>query len=274
MHKHPNSLLPRFFGLYKLQVKKKWMRIVVMNNAFDTQLFVHQKYDLKGSTVSRNVSDKKQAAAAENGKTAVLKDSNLQTSILVSEKTRDEFILQVHKDGQFLCSHSIMDYSLLLGIHHVGKGNDDTVDDGSEVNDAGNDPPGAEPDNAGTSKQRGTQDELLPSKLPLPPPPLHHPHQMPVFLRLQHLHQFLRHRVTTSAIQNEVLQVAKKNVCSRHLTGASAAAAEVHGRTYQGGRRSVGAAAELARQQKEKRKLLLINFNPRCGKCTRVDSRH
>eukprot|EP00946_MAST-07B_sp_MAST-7B-sp1_P000503 g503.t1 len=254
MHKHPNSLLPRFFGLYKLQVKKKWMRIVVMNNAFDTQLFVHQKYDLKGSTVSRNVSDKKQAAAAENGKTAVLKDSNLQTSILVSEKTRDEFILQVHKDGQFLCSHSIMDYSLLLGIHHVGKGNDDTVDDGSEVNDAGNDPPGAEPDDAGTSKQRGTQDELLPSKLPPPPPPLPPPPP----------DASLPSAPAPSSVppppvlppppsQNEVLAKSQRRMSAlgilpgpppqplKSMAALTRAAAE-----------SVGAAAELARQQKEK----------------------
>ena len=119
MIKYPNSLLPKFLGLYKIKIGKKWRRVVVMNNAFYTPFEVHQKYDLKGSTVSRTVSDEKQAAAAEKGKTAVLKDSNLQTSVLVHDQTRGKFLLQLNEDAQFLCSHSIMDYSLLLGIHTV-----------------------------------------------------------------------------------------------------------------------------------------------------------
>tara|TARA_B100000780_G_C20662928_1_gene263909 strand:- start:10 stop:393 length:384 start_codon:yes stop_codon:yes gene_type:complete len=118
MSKHNESLLPKFFGLYKLKLGKRWVRVVVMSNAFFTPLEVHQKYDLKGSTVNRSVSEKKQAAAAAEGDIAVLKDSDLSKAIWLTEKQRDDLLGQTHRDGQFLCSHGIMDYSLLLGIHN------------------------------------------------------------------------------------------------------------------------------------------------------------
>ena len=122
MSKHNESLLPKFFGLYKLKLGKRWVRVVVMSNAFFTPLEVHQKYDLKGSTVNRSVSEKKQAAAAAEGDIAVLKDSDLSKAIWLTEKQRDDLLGQTHRDGQFLCSHGIMDYSLLLGIHNGAGG--------------------------------------------------------------------------------------------------------------------------------------------------------
>lgn len=119
MSKNPDSLLPKFFGMYKVKCGKRWIRLVVMNNAFHTQLPVHEKYDLKGSKVNRSVSDKRQAEVAQRGEVAVLKDSDLQRNIWVAEQERELLIGQAHRDGHFLCSHGIMDYSLLLGIHNV-----------------------------------------------------------------------------------------------------------------------------------------------------------
>jgi len=136
MSKHNESLLPKFFGLYKLKIGKRWVRVVVMNNAFFTPLEVHQKYDLKGSTVNRHVSIKKQAAAAEDGDVAVLKDSDLSKAIWLTNVQRDELLGQTHRDGQFLCSHGIMDYSLLLGIHN-GTGGIDSSSNSKEDTSAG-----------------------------------------------------------------------------------------------------------------------------------------
>ena len=115
MLRHKESLLPKFFGLYKLKMGKRWVRVVVMNNAFYTPLEVHQKYDLKGSTVNRHVSEKKQQEAADHGDVAVLKDDDLSKAIWLTQVQRDELLGQTHRDGQFLCTHGIMDYSLLLG---------------------------------------------------------------------------------------------------------------------------------------------------------------
>lgn len=68
-------------------------------------------YDLKGSTVSREV---KELGAN------VLKDINYFKSndcfITLNKHRREEFILQVEADVGMLKSHNIMDYSLLIGV--------------------------------------------------------------------------------------------------------------------------------------------------------------
>jgi 1-phosphatidylinositol-4-phosphate 5-kinase len=57
LRKYPNSLLPKFFGCYKLVKKirkqKTGIPIIVMNNIFSTNREIHMRYDLKGSTIGR-----------------------------------------------------------------------------------------------------------------------------------------------------------------------------------------------------------------------------
>merc|ERR1712013_881049 len=81
------TLLPQFLGMYRLTVDNVENYMCVMRNVFSGHLKVHKKYDLKGSTVEREASEK--------------------------EKQKKEPTL---KDNDFV-KHDIMDYSLLLGIH-------------------------------------------------------------------------------------------------------------------------------------------------------------
>ena len=68
----PDTLLPRFYGLYKLKLPRlSVIRVVVMNNLFYTPLSMDHQFDLKGSTVKRWVSDEEKAQG-----TSVLKDLN------------------------------------------------------------------------------------------------------------------------------------------------------------------------------------------------------
>jgi 1-phosphatidylinositol-4-phosphate 5-kinase len=57
LRKNPNTLLPKFFGCYKLvqkiRKKKTKIPIIVMNNIFSTNKEIHMRYDLKGSTIGR-----------------------------------------------------------------------------------------------------------------------------------------------------------------------------------------------------------------------------
>uniref|UniRef100_A0AAV2LS55 1-phosphatidylinositol-5-phosphate 4-kinase n=1 Tax=Knipowitschia caucasica TaxID=637954 RepID=A0AAV2LS55_KNICA len=55
---HGNTLLPQFLGMYRLTVDGVETYMVVTRNVFSHRLSVHRKYDLKGSTVSREASDK------------------------------------------------------------------------------------------------------------------------------------------------------------------------------------------------------------------------
>lgn len=58
---HGNTLLPQFLGMYRLTVDGVETYMVVTRNVFSHRLTVHRKYDLKGSTVSREASDKEKA---------------------------------------------------------------------------------------------------------------------------------------------------------------------------------------------------------------------
>jgi 1-phosphatidylinositol-4-phosphate 5-kinase len=61
----------------------------------------------------------------------VLKDNDLNHVIILSVNDRKELLNQIRKDAVFLAKNNIMDYSLLLGIHHtrhiVGSSNGMTV---------------------------------------------------------------------------------------------------------------------------------------------------
>jgi 1-phosphatidylinositol-4-phosphate 5-kinase len=52
IHKHPNSLLSRFYGIFTVKIKyMKPINIIVMDNLVGPHKhWVERKYDLKGST--------------------------------------------------------------------------------------------------------------------------------------------------------------------------------------------------------------------------------
>ena len=58
VERHGNTLLPQYLGMYRLTVESVQFYFVVMRNVFSSRLVVHRKYDLKGSTVDREASDK------------------------------------------------------------------------------------------------------------------------------------------------------------------------------------------------------------------------
>lgn len=57
LNQNPRTLLPKFFGLYCFQCNSKNVRLVVMNNLLPSYVKLHLKYDLKGSTYKRKVSE-------------------------------------------------------------------------------------------------------------------------------------------------------------------------------------------------------------------------
>lgn len=57
LNQNPRTLLPKFFGLYCYQCNSKNVRLVIMNNLLPSAVFLHEKYDLKGSTYKRRVSN-------------------------------------------------------------------------------------------------------------------------------------------------------------------------------------------------------------------------
>ena len=53
LQQNQRTLLPKFFGLYCYSCNTKNVRIVVMNNLIPSDLKMHHKFDLKGSTYKR-----------------------------------------------------------------------------------------------------------------------------------------------------------------------------------------------------------------------------
>jgi len=123
MKKNPHSLISRFYGLYKITMpNQKPLRLIVMNNLFDTILKIHQKFDLKGSIRNRYVPENE----SENEHKGVLKDLNYtqqNNKMYVGWTQKQALMQQIKKDCDLLTDLNIMDQSLLLGVH---TGSDET----------------------------------------------------------------------------------------------------------------------------------------------------
>lgn len=121
MKSNPESLIVRFYGLYQVQLawEQKYISVVVMENIFYSMqhLKIHEKYDLKGSRIGRRVLKVGKAVTSS----ITLKDLDLQQKIYVGSENKALLMEQLKKDVHFLTEHSIMDYSMLLGIHNHGK---------------------------------------------------------------------------------------------------------------------------------------------------------
>lgn len=111
---NPSTLLPHFVGHHMIELNGKSITFVIMQNVFATANKIHEKYDLKGSTIGRF------ATKVEKMKqTCTQKDLDINRPILIGEARRELLTDQMKKDCDFLRRSSIMDYSLLIGIHVV-----------------------------------------------------------------------------------------------------------------------------------------------------------
>jgi len=115
MVRNDNSLLTRFMGLHRVKPHKgRQVRFLVMGNLFSGPLKIHQRFDLKGSTVGRELS-----AAARQKKNPTFKDMDFRrlNKKIPLGPMRERFLQQLEEDCKFLVAQNIMDYSLLVGIH-------------------------------------------------------------------------------------------------------------------------------------------------------------
>ncbi|XP_014464569.2 phosphatidylinositol 5-phosphate 4-kinase type-2 alpha isoform X2 [Alligator mississippiensis] len=160
---HGNTLLPQFLGMYRLTVDGVEVYMIVTRNVFSHRLSVYRKYDLKGSTVAREASDKEKAKELPT-----FKDNdfiNDGQKIHIDENNKKMFLEKLKKDVEFLAQLKLMDYSLLVGIHDVERAEQEEVEceenDGEDEGESdGAHPIGTPPDSPGNT---------LNSSPPLPP---------------------------------------------------------------------------------------------------------
>lgn len=99
---------------------------MIMNNLFPPHRDIHETFDLKGSTVGRVYPEE---LAAQKPR-AVLKDLNWINrgrSLDIGPEKRALMTEQLRRDSDFLKRIDVMDYSLLVGIHNMQRGNKDNV---------------------------------------------------------------------------------------------------------------------------------------------------
>lgn len=112
LSKYNNTLLTKFYGLHAVvpSIGRK-VRFVVMRNIFCSELKIHRRFDLKGSSQGRCVSIR------EIKETTTLKDLDLSYSFHLESSMRDQLLIQIMHDCNFLEVQGIMGYSLLVGLH-------------------------------------------------------------------------------------------------------------------------------------------------------------
>uniref|UniRef100_A0A671N0Q2 Phosphatidylinositol 5-phosphate 4-kinase type-2 gamma n=1 Tax=Sinocyclocheilus anshuiensis TaxID=1608454 RepID=A0A671N0Q2_9TELE len=117
---HGSTLLPQFLGMYRVTVESEDTYLIVMRNMFSHRLVVHRKYDLKGSLVDREASDKEKVKELPTFKDMDFRN-NMQ-KVYVTEEQKEKIMEKLNRDVEFLVKLKIMDYSLLLGLHDVARG--------------------------------------------------------------------------------------------------------------------------------------------------------
>jgi len=93
---------------------KRNTKFIIMNTVFDTDKYLDTFYDLKGSITGRD------AKAHDD----VKKDNDVRrdlpnTSLSMLPEVREKMRKQLESDCAFLSSMKIMDYSMLIGVHHI-----------------------------------------------------------------------------------------------------------------------------------------------------------
>jgi hypothetical protein len=127
VQENPHTLLSRFYGLHRVKLPHgRKIHFVIMNNLFPPHKDVHETYDLKGSTVGREYPEEK----AKQNPRAVLKDLNWikrGKMLELGPEKRALLTEQLRRDAEFLKTVHVMDYSLLVGIHNMQRGNKDNL---------------------------------------------------------------------------------------------------------------------------------------------------
>lgn len=129
VQENPNTLISQFYGLHRVKIPYgRKIYFVIMNNLFPPHRDVHQTFDLKGSTVGRELKEED----LEKNPRATLKDLNFlrrNYHLEFGPMKKRLFVEQLQKDVALLQRLKIMDYSLLVGIHDLERGNEENLRD-------------------------------------------------------------------------------------------------------------------------------------------------
>ncbi|KAG8035706.1 hypothetical protein G9C98_001134 [Cotesia typhae] len=119
VERHGKTLLPQYLGMYRLTVDGVEHYVVAIRNVFSNHLTTHKKFDLKGSTVDREASDKEKEKELPTYKDNDFVKEGMK--IYIGEEAKTKLIETLTADVDFLTRLHLMDYSLLLGLHDCAR---------------------------------------------------------------------------------------------------------------------------------------------------------
>jgi 1-phosphatidylinositol-4-phosphate 5-kinase len=129
VEQNPNTLISQFYGLHRVKMAYgRKIHFVVMNNLFPPHRDIHSTFDLKGSMIGREVSEE----YIKDHPRSTMKDLNWlrrNRQLECGPDKREFFLAQLKRDVELLKRLKIMDYSLLVGIHDLEKGNEEKLRD-------------------------------------------------------------------------------------------------------------------------------------------------
>ncbi|GAB4844547.1 hypothetical protein Ancab_037929 [Ancistrocladus abbreviatus] len=107
------TILTKLYGLHAARpiIEGEKVYFVVMENVLRSELPIHRRYDLKGSSQGRT------SCRFETFEAITLKDLDFDFCFYLDPHVRVQLVKQIKSDCKFLEEQGIMDYSLLLGIH-------------------------------------------------------------------------------------------------------------------------------------------------------------
>ncbi|XP_022903775.1 phosphatidylinositol 5-phosphate 4-kinase type-2 alpha isoform X1 [Onthophagus taurus] len=123
VERHGKTLLPQYLGMYRLTVDNVEHYIVITRNVFSNHLSTHRKFDLKGSTVDREASDKELEKDLPTYKDNDFVKQKLK--VYIGDEAKQKLMETLTADVEFLTKLHLMDYSMLLGIHEVERGEEE-----------------------------------------------------------------------------------------------------------------------------------------------------
>lgn len=127
VEQNPNTLISQFYGLHRVKMAYgRKIHFVVMNNLFPPHRDIHETFDLKGSMVGRDLSEED----LKKNPRGTMKDLNWirrHRHIQCGTNKREVFVTQLKRDVELLKKLKIMDYSLLIGVHDLERGNDEKL---------------------------------------------------------------------------------------------------------------------------------------------------
>jgi 1-phosphatidylinositol-4-phosphate 5-kinase len=127
---NPNTLISQFYGLHRVKLPfGRKIHFIVMNNLFPPHRDVHCTFDLKGSTLGRRLVER---PGKTSKRSVVYKDLDWlarNEKLRLGPTKRSQFLHQLEIDVALLKRLNIMDYSLLIGIHDLTRGNTENIRD-------------------------------------------------------------------------------------------------------------------------------------------------